>query len=484
MTDILSEISTRTGGDVNIWIVFALAISCPILLWTYFRSRATVVIATTVGLLPIFARSKALWVFEPYREYHGAWVQLGGLAVFGPILFAYLCARGRLTTGEFLRLLSMPARGMYLLVGACLVTQLIVFSFWQGLIVTYCYVGINLIWFVLSVLAVKTVADARLVLRGVLLAVVVSCILTMTTTTTPLPWNPLVAAEMLKEQGHRLTDSLVFGGNNLSGPLFSSLLCLAPAALAVENSAWRLVWLGSVLLLGRELILTGVRGGLLGVGCVGFYFLLRASRPTWRQWLLVCGVMVGGVFVFRAAFVEFVVPRFAEGVLGESAAERFERASACLDGLASFPEIIVGYGARSVENYIPGVHNVHEGFLWVWTTCGLGGLIGFCIWLFGAMYQGILLAVDRRTDSQKGVVAIGLAGVIGAWCIAFVTTGGWFTGSDVPESYILLSVLVGALVGLSQGSGPRQGAVVVGRAPATTRDVGRVGAVGARGFAG
>lgn len=223
-----------------------------------------------------------------------------------------------------------------------------------------------------------------------------------------------LAGEYLVE-GTRASWIGVFANPNF---LAFNLVVATPLALALRDStprrqtARRLLWLGAVGVFAVAILLTGSRGGTLGMAAV---LMLWFARGLARGRIALGAVAAVAIAIYMAPNSPWNRAETRTTLSGEvdaSAKGRIDAWRTAERIVERMPFTGVGAGAfvPAYERFAPGdaesARTAHNSFLMIAAELGLPALVLFC---FVLIYSFVALGrLAKRTDGPAGVIARGI----------------------------------------------------------------------------
>ena len=436
----LLQVSTRTGGHVNIYIAYALLLIAPIVPFIIWRLRPVSFIAFVIAILPLIARIKSIFGIYAYTDFNSNPVYISGLALLAPLIFAYLVLRFPHERCSIWTS-SLASRSFLLLVFSGVSVQFLFFGPAEAVKVAYLNLGAQFFVYITIMSFVRSVDDVYTVLCAILIAVTISGILALLTT--PKGIIPVMNSNYYTE-----LNSNTFGQNNYYGPLLSSTLCLFPLFFSRSKRSFYIILTVLLILVCKLLLMTGNRGSFLGLAPILFVlFFVSKSKPAAIISISVCIVAI--IALLLPQFITYAHHRiFTMAALGTNdVLIRFAWASATIAALMRWPAFVTGYGMCTLSNVVMSgefpIQMVHQGFLNVWVNCGLLAFIGFVMWLVVSLCNSFKKFWLTKLYEEK-LILISLVACIVSWLIAFCTVGGWYI-SSVTELYSIFTTEVALL---------------------------------------
>jgi O-antigen ligase len=285
----------------------------------------------------------------------------------------------------------------------------------------------------------KSDLDVYPIIWSIIAATFLSVVLSNIASGRELVFDP---SEFLISEGR--AGSLVLGSINEYPLLLCSCLCLLPPVYVQAKTWQKILLVLFAILFIRELLLTATRGGMIALlPLLGYLFYFKRKKV----WINSLAIILLIIVIFADDFSLIIYSRASSEALENDFLRRGFRWTVALNDLWSWPYFLTGFGMRTIENYIPNTHSVHNGFLHLWVFSGLLGLLGFCLWLYHAIVLGIRKI--KESHNQGNLTIFGLILSISCWIIIFSVTKGMYVGTGNPELYTFLTTQVALLVVLS-----------------------------------
>jgi hypothetical protein len=232
----------------------------------------------------------------------------------------------------------------------------------------------------------------------------------------------------------------------------ASLLSLLPILYYRSQKLGKIIILSFVPIFFRGLLLTGARAAYLSLlPILGYLFIFRSKKKHIIPFIFTF-IIVFAVYGDQISLYLTERP-FDLGDL--SVQTRYYMISYTLSKLISWPHFLIGFGLGTLENWITiigspqhAIQGVHEGFLSVWVTTGLAGLLGFLFWLGYSVWAGIRKAHSYYEFEGK-LLLFGLVISVSCWVFFFLIGEGSYTTAH-PELYAIFTTKMGLLVALGQ----------------------------------
>ncbi len=435
---ILSRADGSTGGRLNVIIASMCMPAIPVAAFYVFRLKQVTIIMSFIAMLPILSRFRKFFGVHAYASWTGANVLVSSIGMSVLVLFIYLFMF-RPAEPDRRGWMLLSSKAYWILAASGIITQFFFFPFFNAIRIAYLLVGVQFLWYLIVVAYVNKKEDAYKVIWGVVIATIISIILTRFTS---------------GENAIALSDSTVFkrlkslhmGSGNEYGVLLTSTLCLLPVLFIRYKNIWiRLAILMIPFFFLKTLIATGTRGAYLSALPLMFYlFVFRKKKKIVFSYII---LLIIAYFLFKAQLMFYLTSRS-----GVSDGGRLENWVGTFKALLTWPHFVIGFGKGTFRNWaIPGAlfgHETHHGFLQIWVDTGIVGFLAFIYFIFHALWKGIKKAMETYDFEQKLILS-GLVLSIMSWLILFCTTKGKYTGGLL-SLYLILTTELALLVALSQ----------------------------------
>lgn len=441
---LLARVASRTGGEVNLIIVYIALGSVPFVPILLVKLKPIYLITGTIALLPLSARLNRVFGIHAYNDLNGNPIYITGIAFLAPLLLAYLLIRYRNINRRAWLSKSSIAFIFFAASGAA--TQFLFFEFVAAIRIAYLVIVVQFLWYQLVTAYVHRIEDVYKSIWGILIALDISIFLTMFTSGQELNLIDLNYFISL--------DSNSLGPNNYYAGLLASTLCLMPVLFYQARWIGKIVVITSSVFIGKFLILTGSRGAYLALAPVCAYFFMMRGKG--RRFIPIMILVIASVWLFSEQIALYLAKRemyFGSRIFQVAGVEvRLLWSKYALEALMKWPFFLTGFGMLTHDNLVPSplfnfpIQGVHQGFLNIWTNAGLPAFLAFIYWLASAIL-GAGSEIRRTKDVDRRVVMTGLIICVLSWIISFMTTGGWYIGAHV-EPYAMLTTEVGLLVTL------------------------------------
>lgn len=436
----LIERSVSTyGGEINVIIAYVAIIVGPLLMiHLLFHVSLSTFTAVVVSLFPLITRSGRFISLPGYISWYGNSVRIGGLALLLPFFMAYAVFRYGFRWKDVGW--NLPSIQWYkLLVVSGIFCQFFFASFCKAIPLAYLVVVPQFLLILLVIASVKTEDDVIKILWGIIIAVTIGSLLTVT-----------AQQSMQGPLGTFRLGTNTIGTYSSYGGVLASTLCLIPMLIFLESSWIRRIFLGALFtFFVGQLAMTMTRGAYISLlPILGYAFLLNKKDKT-SFGLVGIAIIVMIVAVFGDELFFYLTARdfyfdsrfFSIGnVYG-----RFENAWYTLKRLLTeFPNFFVGFGKGTYQNWdnvgiggTAGVNSVHQGLLAIWSTAGLAALIGF----LGCFYHiySFTLKKWNRLQYPERVLLGGIILALSSWVIFLNTTFINYAGGDIPAISFMIT---------------------------------------------
>ncbi len=202
----------------------------------------------------------------------------------------------------------------------------------------------------------------------------------------------------------------VFGPFGHANETAALIICLLPAyfAAASKSSGYgKLIWIGSGFVSATMFVLTGSRGGLVGivVGYLWAAYLTRKVLPkkalgNFMKWAAVAAFIAVPIFaVLEMKFGSVLLQRITSYDPSEGGSGRTYIWRTAIERMMDHPlSLITGFGwnAYSTMGFIFVMHN-H--YLWLWFELGLVGVITYILMIRNSLAtaKSVARGVDEET---------------------------------------------------------------------------------------
>jgi hypothetical protein len=439
---LLTKVGSRTGAEVNLIIVYIALGSIPFIPFLLAWLKPIYLIAGAIALLPLFARLNRVFGIYAYNDLNGNPIYISGAAILTGLLFVYLLIRNPHINRRVWSSKPSLAFALFAVSGAA--AQFVFFEFAPAIRIAYLVIIVQFLWYELVTGYVDTVEDVYKNIWGIVVAVIVSILLTMFTSGQEV--------NLIDSNYFISLDSNSLGPNNYYAGLLASTLCLLPVLFYKVRWTGKIMVLASLVLMGKLLVLTGARGAYLSVVPIGGYFFMIRGKgkklmPVLILFIILVWLFSEQLFVYldtRSFYLDSRIFQIA------SVDMRLLWSKYALQALMKWPFFVTGFGMLTYNNLVPSplfgfpIQGVHQGFLNIWTNAGFVAFVAFIYWLSSAIWGG--RAQARRTkDADRRFLIQGLIICLISWIISFMTTGGWYIGAH-QEPYLIFTTEVGLLV--------------------------------------
>jgi tetratricopeptide (TPR) repeat protein len=275
--------------------------------------------------------------------------------------------------------------------------------------------------------------------------------------------------------------SRLFGNTNYAAAYLITVSPLGMACYLAATRSWEKTLYGTTFFLSMALLIHSmVRGAWISIW-FGLWILVRmyfsSERRPGTSWSaahrsqIVPLLILGSAVLFGVAFWPLCLPGYTS--FGERVASTFGPGSDSLQlrwafwegtvrlikdhiwtgvGVGNFALAFVPYRSPFIYRN-PGVQveHPHNEYLNLWAELGPLGLLAF-LWLFITVVR-LARHLAGRAEVRRGV----LAGVLGGLAAA-AAYGNLFYVVQIPESAIIVAILLGMLDGMDRGVGQVEGA--------------------------